>query len=67
MFETLFPDVEVTPELALQSDLGLESMQVLELVEQIEDHFDIAVPLNDLAEVDTLNQLLSLIQSVDRT
>lgn len=41
----------------LVADLGLDSVQVMELLLQIEDRFDISIPLNILPEVRTINDL----------
>ena len=37
-------------------DVGLDSMKVMELVMQIEDHFDVSVPLNILPDVTTIGE-----------
>src|SRR5262245_20560947 len=41
----------------LMADLGLDSLQVLELVGELEDHFNIAVPLNSLTHIRTVRQI----------
>ena len=41
----------------LVTELGLTTLQVMELIEQIEDHFDISVPLNILPEISTVQDL----------
>jgi acyl carrier protein len=41
----------------LVTDLGLTSLQVMELIEQIEDSFDISVPLNILPDIRTVQDL----------
>lgn len=41
----------------LVDDVGLSSVQIMELIENVEDEFDIAFPLNDLSEVRTLDDL----------
>jgi acyl carrier protein len=41
----------------LVADIGLSSLDVMELVEKIEDHFDISVPLNILPDINTLGDL----------
>ena len=38
----------------LVADLGLDSLRVMTLVEEVEDSFDISVPLNILANVRTI-------------
>jgi acyl carrier protein len=50
-------------------DVGLDSMQVMELVMQIEDLFDVSVPLNILPDVNTIGEfathLETLLQDAD--
>ena len=47
----------VTPESELLGDLGFDSLRVLELVGDLEDHFSIAVPLNALTHIKTVGQI----------
>ncbi len=42
---------------ALSSDVGLDSVQIMNLVMEIEDDLDISIPVDRLADVQTLNQL----------
>jgi acyl carrier protein len=42
---------------ALTSDVGLDSVQVMDLVMEIEDRLELSVPVEILAEVRTLNEL----------
>ena len=49
--------VEPTPESELLADLGFDSLRVLELVGELEDHFNIAVPLNALTHIRTVGQI----------
>jgi acyl carrier protein len=41
----------------LLADLGLTSLQVMEIIEQIEDHYDVTIPLNVLPQVRTVGDL----------
>jgi acyl carrier protein len=41
----------------LLADLGFDSLQVLELVGELEDHFNIAIPLNALTHIRTVGQI----------
>ena len=50
-------DVSVELDSDLVEDVGLSSVEIMELVEQVEDTYDISFPLNDLAEVRTLRDL----------
>lgn len=47
----------ITKDTDLIRDLGLSSLKVLELVERLEDHFDLSIPLNILPDVNTANEL----------
>jgi acyl carrier protein len=49
--------IEPSPESELLADLGFDSLQVLELVGELEDHFNIAVPLNTLTHVRTVAEI----------
>ncbi len=42
---------------ALTGDIGLDSVQIMNLVMEIEDDLDISIPVDRLADVQTLNQL----------
>ena len=50
-------DQEIGEETDLVEEIGLESIDVMELIEQLEDKFDISFPLNDLASIRTLSDL----------
>ena len=41
----------------LLADLGLTSLQVMEIIEQIEDRYDVTIPLNVLPQVRTVGDL----------
>ena len=49
----------------LVADIGLSSLEVMELVEKIEDHFDISVPLNILPDINTLGDLARKLHELD--
>jgi acyl carrier protein len=51
----------IEPTLAsdLVSDLGFDSLQVLELVAELEDRFDISIPLNDVPSTRTVAQIVA--------
>ena len=46
--------VEVGEDTDLLGDLGLDSLQVMNLMLQIEDRFDISIPVNILPDVKTV-------------
>ena len=49
--------IDPGPDSELMADLGFDSLQVLELVGELEDHFNIAVPLNALTHIRTVGQI----------
>jgi len=57
-FERALPDQPLPDwDAGLTGDIGLDSVQVMNLVMEIEDELDISVPVEALADVQTLNQL----------
>ncbi|MES1926131.1 acyl carrier protein [Salinisphaera sp. T31B1] len=48
---------EISPSSLLVDDLGLDSMQTMEMVMDMEDRLDMAIPLNVLPEVQTVDDL----------
>jgi acyl carrier protein len=57
-FEIIKPSVkdgrQLEEDTDLVADLGLDSLKVMTLVEEVEDQFDISIPLNILAKVRTI-------------
>lgn len=56
--------IQPTLESELLADLGFDSLQVLELVGELEDHFNIAVPLNSLTHIRTVSQIAAEVRRV---
>ncbi len=50
-------DIEITESLHIMNDLDLDSVMVMELMMELEDHFDISIPLNALPDVHTVKDL----------
>ena len=49
--------VSLTEDTELVTELGLTSLQVMSMIEHIEDHFDISIPLNILPDIRTVRDL----------
>ena len=58
------PEVELREDSELVTELGLDSFKVLDLLMDIEDEFDISMPVNLLADVNTVKDLATRIHSV---
>jgi len=51
--------IEPTLESDLVTDLGFDSLQVLELIAELEDRFDVSIPLNDVPATRTVAQVVA--------
>jgi acyl carrier protein len=51
----------IEPTLAsdLVADLGFDSLQILEVIAELEDRFDISIPLNDVPATRTVAQVVA--------
>jgi len=49
----------------LVADIGLSSLEVMEFIEKIEDHFDISIPLNILPDVNTIGELARKVRELN--
>ena len=56
----------IEPTLAsdLVADLGFDSLQVLEVIAELEDRFDISIPLNDVPATRTVGQVVAQVASL---
>lgn len=61
LLDTLRPfakeDVQVNENTELVAGLGLDSLQIMQLLLKIEDQFDISIPLNNLPNIQTVQDL----------
>ncbi len=69
MYSALEPlnrkDLSLSETTDLVADMGLSSLEVMELIEKIEDHFDISIPLNILPDVNTIGELAKKVQELN--
>ena len=56
--------IEPTWSSDLVADLGFDSLQVLELVAELEDTFDISIPLNDVPATRTVGQVVAQVAAL---
>lgn len=57
-------ELEFDEDTNLIEGLGLDSYKVLDLVLEVEDEFDISVPMNRLTDVHTVRDLAQLIEQL---
>ena len=53
----------LTAQTSLTADLSLDSVSMMEVLVEVEDHFDIGLPLNRMANVSTIQDLADLIRT----
>jgi acyl carrier protein len=57
-------DTKLTAETRIVRDLGLDSVAVLDFIQDVEDRFDLSIPLERVAEVQTIGELSVAIQTL---
>ena len=63
--EATLPDkVDIDRDVPLSTTAGLDSIQIMNMVMEIEDSLDISVPVDVLAEAQTLNELAEKIVAI---
>lgn len=55
-------DVELTPSTELSGDLNIDSVAAMDLIMEIEDKFAIDIPINVVADLRNLQDLLDVIR-----
>ncbi len=69
IYEVLKPYVpegeSLTEQSELVSDLGLSSIDVMEMIVEIEDFFDISIPLNILPDISTVGDLAKALENIN--
>ena len=60
----LADDRQIHPGTDLLSDLALESVQIMEFIVEVEDHYDIAISLEALGDIRTIEQLGALVSQI---
>ena len=62
----LVSPTDISPESDILYDLGLDSLQVYELVVDLEDGYDIHLPDEDLEKVHTVQDIVDLVFALSR-
>ena len=55
--------VELSPATEISADLSIDSVSVMDFVMEVEDHFEIDIPLNILSETRTMNDLVDVVEA----
>lgn len=57
------PEENITPETRFVEDLKADSLDLVELVMDLEDRYGVEIPDEQLAEVKTVGQIMELIEN----
>ena len=52
---------ELSENTVLSADLNVDSVEIMDLVMEIEDKFDIAIPINQLSDVESVRDLAKIV------
>jgi len=56
--------IEPTLQSDLVADLGFDSLQILEVIAELEDRFDVSIPLNDVPVTRTVAQVVAQVAAL---
>lgn len=54
----------ITGQTVIAKDLSIDSLAIMDMVMELEDRFDISIPMNAIAEIHTVDQLADTIQEL---
>ena len=55
--------IQISPKARIARDLGLDSVAIMDFVMDIEDHFDISIPFDRMADVTTVEDLCRAVEA----
>ncbi len=55
---------EITEDTELVGDLGLSSLKIMDLLMEVEDRFDVSVPMNILPDVNTVRDFAQQLEKL---
>ena len=47
----------LTPQTVISTGLTVDSLTIMDVIMELEDRFDVTIPMNTVAEIDTIDQL----------
>jgi len=58
------PEIDIQPQSSIMGDLGLDSLTVMNFVMTLEDSLDVSLPMDRIAEVETVADLASALREL---
>ena len=62
--EVLGRPVVITDDTDIVEDLGMDSLGVMNFVMAIEDHYDLSIPLDRVAQIQTVSDLIHAVEDL---
>ena len=62
--QTLGRSVEIADDTNIARDLGLDSLAIMNFIMALEDEYDISIPLDRVAQVETVGDLVAAIEEL---
>ncbi len=62
--ETLGRPIQITDDINIARDLGLDSLATMNFIMALEDEYDISIPLDRVAQVETVGDLVKAIEQL---
>ncbi|MDE1172924.1 MAG: acyl carrier protein [Parvibaculaceae bacterium] len=56
--------LEIAGNTKIAADLGLDSLAIMDFIMELEDRLDLSIPLNRIAEVETIDDLVRTIEEL---
>ena len=56
-------DIELKPDTEISADLSIDSVSVMDFIMEVEDQFDIDIPLNVLGDTHTMSDLVKVVEN----
>ncbi len=55
-------NIELKPQTEISADLSIDSVSIMDFIMEVEDHYDIDIPLNVLSETHTMADLVKVVE-----
>ena len=62
MYADIDPD-EINEDSSLRSDLGLNSLVLMNMIVEVEDHYDIEIPEEEIMNFDTIGDVIEYLEN----
>ena len=62
--QTVGRRVEISDDINIARDLGLDSLAIMNFIMALEDEYDISIPLDRVAQVETVGDLVTAIEEL---